>query len=172
MITFPAATRFNLATALIKVCRLTDKQLQTQFGPVCSRASQIGSGTAVINAAPLAAPINAPVKAYDRGADQLILVLRPVITSVKPPLRLPAPVEVIHVFASQSKLTVVVPRVIYGKLIPAVLVSLKLYLPALGTGGDALITAGRCRAGRFSVSERFTYADHAPVRLQSSSACT
>jgi hypothetical protein len=58
-----------------------------------------------------------------------------------------------------------------------VLVSLKLYVPAVGVpavgaGSDALITAGRCTAGRFRVVERFAYADHEPVRLQSSSACT
>jgi hypothetical protein len=165
LITFPAATRFNLATSLVKTCRLSDGQLKTPFGPVCPRASQIGEGTAVINAAPLtAAPVRVGVKAYDHGAEQLILVVRPVLVG--------ASVEVIHVLVSQAKLTVMVPRVIYGKLIPGVLASLKLYVPALGAGRDALITAGRCLAGRFSVGERFTYADHAPVKLESSSRCS
>jgi hypothetical protein len=94
----------------------------------------------------------------------LILVVRPVLVG--------ASVEVIHVFVSQAKLTVVVPPVIYGKLVRGVLASLTLHVPALGAGRDALITAGRCTAGRFSVGERFTYADHAPVKLEGSSRCT
>lgn len=164
VITFPAATRFNLATSLVKACRLTDKQLETSFGPVCPRASQIGSGTAVINASPLtAAPVKVGVRAYDHGAGQLILVVAPALIG--------ASVEVIHVFVSRARLTVVVPRLIYGKLVPSVLASLKLYVPALGAGRDALITAGRCTAGRFTVGERFAYTNHPPVKLESTSAC-
>jgi hypothetical protein len=33
VITFPVSTKFNLRTSLVKLCRLTDKQLTTPFGP-------------------------------------------------------------------------------------------------------------------------------------------
>jgi hypothetical protein len=166
VITFPAGTRFDLASTRLKTCRLTDKQLTTAFGPVCPRASRVGTGTvsnSISNGFPLSADA-AHVSAYDRGTNRLVLVVRPVLSSL--------PVEIIHASVSGAKLTIVVPRLIYGKLAKVVLASLKLFVPALGSGHDALITVGRCTKGKFTFRERFTYADHAPVELGSSSACT
>ena len=55
------------------------------------------------------------------------------------------------------------PRLVWGKLIDVVLVSLKLQVPAMGSGSSALITAGHCTAGRFMVAQHFVYADRGTV---------
>jgi hypothetical protein len=55
--------------------------------------------------------------------------------------------------------------------VTVVLVALKLNVPALGSGGSALITAGKCQAHEFVVKSHFLYADHSTLDLQSSSRC-
>jgi hypothetical protein len=168
VIAFPAHTRFNLSTRLVTMCRLTDKQLTTPFGPTCRHTSQIGSGTAVANASPLQQTVNAKVKAYVHGAHQIILDVAPSLPGAAP--------IIIHATVSGSTLTLPIPRVVLGRAhgfagITAVFVSLKLRVPALGTGRNALIVAGTCTAREFVVTSRFLYADHSRLTLHSKSPC-
>ena len=169
-LTFPAGTRFNLETPLIKACILTDKQLTTAFGPSCPRRSQIGSGSAVANASPLAVRVNAEVKAYVDAPNGILLVIKP--TSLPG-----APTIVIRATVSGSRLTIPIPQLVLGRSkgfpgVTAVLVSLKLNVRALGSGHSALITSGRCAGREFQVRERFSYRDHSTLRLVTSSPCT
>jgi len=164
VITFPAGTRFNLASPLVTDCRLTDKQLTTEFGPSCPRASRIGEGTAIANIAPMT-PYTVPesVAAYVRGAHQAILVVKPA---------LPADLtEIMPVTVSGPRLTITVPRVVWVKIVHVVLVSLKLDGPAMGSGSSALITSGACSDGRFVVTSHFVYADPGTLDVRSSSPC-
>jgi hypothetical protein len=77
VISFPANTRFNLGTPLARACTLSDKQLTKPFGPSCPRRSQIGSGSAMINALPMATVQNVPAtaKAFVHGASSVLIVL-------------------------------------------------------------------------------------------------
>jgi hypothetical protein len=168
-ITFPHGTAFNLRTSLVVACRLTDRQLTTPFGPACPAKSQIGSGTAQANASPLQQVVTARVKAYVRSADQILLDLTPSLPGATP--------IIIHVTISGATLTMAVPQVVLGKAhgfagITAVLVSLKLHIPALGHGHDALIRAGRCTAHQFLITSRFAYADRSRLTLRRASTCT
>ena len=173
VIAFPANTRFNLGTSLARACTLSDKQLTKPFGPSCPRSSQIGTGSAMINALPMATVQNvrAKVKAFVHGADSVLIVLAgdQKLLPGTPPI-------IIHATVSGSRLTLRLPHVVYGRGkgkyksfagITAVIVSLKLNVPAMGSGADALLTAGACTHGRFVVSSSFTYADHTTMRLRS-----
>lgn len=167
-ITFPAHTRFNLATAMVTPCRLTDRQLTTPFGPTCPRKSKVGGGSALVNASPLVQDVKATVTAYVHSARQVLLVVRPSLPGASP--------VIIHVTASGSRLTIPVPLVVLGKArgfpgITAVLVSLTVRLPALGSGADALIRAGDCSRRRFVVRSRFLYRDHSRLDIASTSPC-
>jgi hypothetical protein len=164
VITFPANTRFNLHTPLVKTCTLSDKQLTTTFGPSCPGTSQIGTGSEVTNAAPLSAAINAGLKSYVGKGNKMILVLKPQLPG--------AATLVIRAIVTGSKLTIPIPRLVFGQVVKGAVVSLKLNLPALGRGRNALITAGRCTAHRFVVKSHFVYADHSTLDLQSSSPCS
>jgi len=171
VITFPAHTKFNLKTSLVKACTRSDSQLRNQFGPTCPRKSQIGTGTAVANASPVAATIKTNVKAYAGKDNQIILVLKPTLTAFA------SEIIVIRAAVSGSKLTIPIPRVVLGKApgfagVTVVLVSLKLHVGALGKGRTALITAGRCTAHKFVVGSHFDYADHSTLDVLSSSSCT
>ena len=167
-ITFPRGTTFNLRTSLATTCHLTDKQLTTPFGPACPAKSQIGSGTAQANASPLQQAVNASVKAYVHSADQILLDLTPSLPGATP--------IIIHATISGSTLTMAVPQVVLGKAhgfagITAVLVSLKVRIPPLGHGHDALIRAGRCTAHQFLVTTRFAYTDRSRLTLRHASSC-
>ena len=167
-IAFPRGTTFNLRTSLVAACHLTDKQLTTPFGPACQARSQIGSGTAEANASPLQQVIDAGVKAYVHSADQILLDITPSLPGATP--------IIVHATVSGSTLTMAIPRIVLGKAhgfagITAVLVSLKLRIPPLGHGDDALILAGRCAAHRFVVISRLVYADHSRLTLRHASAC-
>jgi hypothetical protein len=176
-IAFPARTHFNLSTPLAATCTLTDRQLTTPFGPSCPARSQVGSGSAQLNAMPIPpAPIGAKVKAYVSGANSLLVLLFPdqKLLPGTPPI-------IIHATVAGPRLTLPLPHVVYGKGkgdyksfagITAVIVSLKLNVPALGTGSKSLITAGSCHAGRFVVDSRFTYADRTKMLLTSRSTCS
>jgi hypothetical protein len=178
LIAFPANTHFNLGTSLVRPCTLSDKQLTKPFGPTCPRRSQIGTGSATVNALPMATVqnVHATVKAFVHGADSLLIVL------VNDQKLLPGtPPIIIHATVSGSRLTLRLPHVVYGRGtgkyksfhgITAVIASLTLRVPALGSGADALLTAGSCTRGRFLVSSHFTYADHSTMRLRSSSRCS
>jgi len=168
VITFPAGTRFNMATPLVTPCRLTDKQLTTPFGPSCPRRSKVGSGSALVNASPLAQAVKASVTAYVHSARQMLLVIRPSLPGATP--------VIIHVTTSGSRLTIPVPRVVLGKArgfpgVTAVLVSLTLRLPALGSGSASLIRAGQCTRRTFVVRSRFVYRDHSGLDIASTSSC-
>lgn len=168
VITFPAHTTFNLATALVSPCRLTDKQLTTPFGPACPRKSKVGSGAAVANASPLQQTVKATVTAYVHSPAQILLFVRPSLPGATP--------IIIHVTASGSRLEIPIPRVILGKAhgfagITAVFVSLTLRMPALGRGHNALVRAGNCASHRFAVRSRFLYRDHSTLDIRNTSSC-
>jgi hypothetical protein len=170
VLTFPAGTTFNLATPLVARCTLSDAQLRAQFGRSCPAKSRIGTGAAVANAAPTVSTVNSRVTAFVGGTRTIILVVKPTLAAFA------SQIVVLRATVSGSRLTIPVPRVVIGKApgfpgVKVVLVSLKLHVPALGTGHHALITAGRCDAHRFVVRSRFDYADHSTVTLTSSSAC-
>jgi hypothetical protein len=169
LIAFPAGTKFNLRTSLVKACRLTDKQLTTPFGPACPRKSQIGTGTAIANASPLQQTVNASIKAYVHSGGQIVLDVKPSLPGATP--------IILHANVSGARLTISIPQVILGRAhgfagITAVFVSLKLRVPALGNGRDSLIVSGRCTAHAFVVMSRFLYADHSGLDLRSASSCT
>jgi hypothetical protein len=168
-ITFPAATKFNFKTHPVKTCTLTDKQLTAAFGPSCPRQTQIGTGSAVANASPLAQTVKAHVRAYVGGANEMLIVITP--TSLPG-----AATIVVRAAVSGSKVTIPVPQPVLGKSkgfsgVTVALVSLKLDVPALGSGRSALITAGRCTGHRFLVTEHFVYRDHATLDLHGSLPC-
>jgi hypothetical protein len=169
-ITLPAATKFNFKTHLVSTCKLTDKQLTAAFGPSCPRNTQIGTGSAVANASPLAQTVKASVRAYVGAANEILIVIKP--TSLPG-----APTIVVRATVSGSKLTIPVPQPVLGKSkgfsgVTVVVVSLKLDVPALGSGHSALITAGSCVGHRFLVKEHLAYRDHSTLDLHSSSPCT
>ena len=168
MITFPAGTRFNLGTPLLTDCRLTDRQLTTQFGPVCPRRSRLGTGTAVANASPLQQAVPTALRAYAVNRNQFILEFVPSLPGTTP--------SIIRATVSGSRLTLPIPHLTLGRGhdfagVTAVFVSLTLHVPALGHGRDALVVSGRCTAHQFVVTSRFTYVDRSTLTLRSASAC-
>lgn len=170
VITFPAHTKFNLNRAT--ACTLSDKQLTTPFGPSCPHDTQIGTGSAVANASPLAATVNASIKSYAARANQIIIVAKPSSKSLPG-----ASPIIIHATVSGSKLTIPIPHPHLGKApgfagVELVIVSLTLNVPKHGTGHNALITAGRCTAHKFVVKEHFDYADRSRLDLKSLTSCT
>ena len=170
VITFPTGTAFNLTTPLVARCTRSDAQLKNQFGRPCPAKSRIGTGTAIANAAPLVPTVSSRVTAFVGGARTIILVVKPTLPAFA------AQIVVLRATVSGPRLTIPVPTVVLPTApgspgIRVVLVSLKLRVPALGTGHTALITAGRCTAHQFVVRSRFTYADHSTLTLSSASAC-
>ncbi len=182
VITFPAGTKFNLKTPSRTMCTLSDKQLSNQFGPSCPSKSLIGAGTVGVNAMPITPPPNGRVKAYIAGANRIVLVIKPTnpayaskITVIRgtvagPTMTIPVPQLLIGACGGRHQPKCVDPDTTFPG-VTAVLVSLKLSVPALGSGRSALITAGRCTAHRFVVKSHFTYRGHSGVDVQSSSAC-
>lgn len=165
VMTFPSGTKFNLGTSLVTRCTLSDKQLANQFGPSCPKKSLIGTGKAVANASPLVAKVDANVTAYVRSAKQMVLVVKPTNPA------LASQINVIHADVSGSKLTIPIPP-IKAAGISVVLTSLKLTVPKVGSGGRALITAGRCVRKQFVVTVNLTYADHSKYVAKSTSPCS
>jgi hypothetical protein len=173
VIAFPANTRFNLLSSMVSACTLSDKQLTTPFGPSCPSGGKIGSGSAVLNAMPIQPALDAQVKAYVHGANSIMIVLYPnqKVLPGSPPI-------IVHAGVSEPRLVIPLPHVVYGKGtgkfksfpgVTAVIVSLKLNIGAIGSGHDALITAGSCTAHTFVVKSRFTYADRSTRELISRS---
>jgi hypothetical protein len=125
--------------------------LTTPFGPSCPRETQIGTGSVVANASPLAATVDANVKSHVGRANQIIILAKPSSKSLPGASPL-----VIRASVSGSKLTIPIPHPHLGKApgfagVKLVIVSLTLNVPKLGTGHNALITAGRCAAHKFVV---------------------
>ncbi len=163
VIGFPAGTRFHLAAPLVKRCTLTDRQLTKAFGPSCPRDSRIGTGQAVANAMPIQAAIKERVHAYVRDSRHVILVVKPNFPGL--------PKEILPVTVSGSTLSLTVPKLVLGKLVSSVLVSLKLTIPAHRSGHTPLVTAGKCAGGSFTVRQTFHYADGTRFVTQSASRC-
>jgi len=159
VITLPAGTKFGLAH--VKPCKLSDGQLTA--GKSCPSASLIGTGSATASAFPLPQPILAGVKAYAAGPNKMTLVVK--ATSPIPQTL------IIHETTSGAKLTIPVPSPTVAGF-QVVLVSLKLNVPARGSGKTALVTAGKCTAHSFIVKSHFVYADGSQADLQSSSPCS
>jgi len=176
VVAFPTGTKFNLGTSLLKTCTLTDKQIDTPFGPSCGSGSRIGTGSAIVNAMPMAPKpgVYASVNAFVTGSNSFIIVL------VNDQNLLPGtPPIIIHATVSGSQLTLQLPHVIYGKSsklkfagVTAVIAMLKLNIPAMGTGADALITAGSCSKHAFVVKSHFTYFNDSKAVFTSRSSCT
>jgi hypothetical protein len=132
----------------------------------------------MINALPMATVqnVHATVKAFVHGADSMLIVLEndQKLLPGTPPI-------IIHAAVSGSRLTLRLPHVVYGRGrgeyksfhgFTAVIASLTLRVPAMGSGADALLRAGTCTRSRFVVTSRFTYADHSTIRLRTSSRCS
>ncbi len=160
VITFPAGTKFNFGR--VKACTLSDKQLTTVGGPTCPSSSKVGTGSAIANAKPLPfGTVHAQVTSYVRNSKTVILH---VTTPIAPP-------QVIIETVSGTKLTIPVPvQKINGVAI--VLSSLKLNIPALGSGSRALITAGKCVSKKFVVKTHFSYVDNSKLDVTSTSPCS
>jgi hypothetical protein len=161
VITFPAKTKFNLATPLVKKCTVPMSKLTALVPTTCPKSSQIGTGSAVVNASPIYATINAGVKAYVRNSKTIILV---VTTGLAAP-------QVIAMTVSGAKLSIPVPNQSLGNT-ALVLTSLKLTTKAIGTGKKALMTAGKCVAHKFTVNSHFVYLDGSTLDIPSTSACS
>jgi hypothetical protein len=159
VITFPAGTKFALSNA--KPCKLSDSQLTA--GKSCPSASRIGTGSATASAFPLPQPILAGATAYAAGSHRIVMVVK--ATSPIPQTL------VIRATTSGPKLTIPVPSPTVAGF-QVVLVSLKLNVPARGSGKTALVTAGKCSAHSFVVKSHFVYTDGTQVDLQSSSPCS
>ena len=183
---FPSGTRFNLKSSVGRVCRLSDRQIQKAFGPMCPDASEVGTGTALINTNPAGIPlkwIKPPMVATARArahvyvhSGRSIIVVLYVNTFDYPGV---APL-ILHGHASGSSLTLDIPRRFLGRQmksqkfggVTAVIVSLKLTVTPTGSGAHALIRAGRCERGRFVVTSHFTYVDHSRLAVRSTSRCS
>lgn len=161
-VTFPVKTKFNLATPLVTACKLSDAQLAA--GASCPAKSLIGSGSAVANAYPLLTSVPATVKAYASGTHSMVMVATASVfgTTMR---------TIIHATVSGPKLTIPVPTPVASG-IKIVLVSLKLSVPAKGSGTSALVTAGQCSSHRFVVKSHFVYADGSTFNTTSSSPCS
>ena len=162
VVTFPAKTRFNLATPLVTTCKFSDAQLAA--GGACPSTSLIGSGSAVANAYPLLASVPATVKSYVSGSHSMVMVATANVLGTT--MR-----TIIHATVSGSKLTIPVPTPVVSG-IKVVLVSLKLNVPAKGSGKTALVTAGKCSAHKFAVNSHFVYVDGSTFNATSSSPCS
>jgi len=160
VVTFPSKTKFNLGTPLITACTLSDAKLAA--GAACPSKSLIGSGSAVANAYPLASTVPAAVKAYVAGPNSMVMIAT---ANVGTTMR-----TIIHATVSGSKLTIPVPTPVVAT-IKVVLVTLKLNVPAKGSGKEALITAGKCSAHKFVVKSHFVYVDGSTFNTTDSSAC-
>jgi hypothetical protein len=176
VIEFPSGTRFNLNTSLVTACTLTDKQITTTFGPSCPSDSQIGAGSAIVNAMPMAPKpgVDAKVKVFVSGSDRMFILVYndQNLLPGTPPI-------IIHATVSGPQLTMKLPHVVYGKSnkfkfpgVTAVIALLQLNIPAMGSGSNALLTAGSCSKHRFVVKAHFTYADHGKAILNSRSSCS
>jgi hypothetical protein len=171
VIAFPAGTRFDLGTPLVRKCTLTDKQITKPFGPSCPARSLIGSGSAIVNAMPMAPKpgVDAKVKVYISGSRSMIVLVfnNQMLLPGTPPI-------IIHASVSGPRLTMLLPHVRYGASkkykfggVTAVIARLKLDVPAMGS----LITSGRCVSHRFVISSRFSYADRTSLVRSSSTSC-
>jgi hypothetical protein len=162
VVTFPSGTKFNLGTPLVAACKLSDAQLAS--GAACPSKSLVGTGSAVSNAYPLLTSVPATVKAYVASSNAMVMVATANVLGTTTRIIIPASV-------SGSKLTIPVPTPVVST-IKVVLVSLKLNVPAKGTGKTALITAGKCSASKFVVKSHFAYVDGSTFNTTSSSACS
>ena len=155
-VTFPSQTRFNLA--LKTKCTISDAQVAA--GTSCPAASRIGTGMAAAKAYPLPQTFTGIVGAYVSGNTKMLL-----IASVKGQKPL-----AIHVTVRRSQLIIAVPSpVVLGFRV--VLTGLRLNVPKSGTGTRALITAGGCTKGTFTIKTHFAYADGGRLDITSGSAC-
>jgi hypothetical protein len=160
-ITFPSGTKFNLGA--VKRCTLSDKQLTDVKVTKCPSATQIGSGSATANAAPLPglSALKLSVGAYVRDSRTMLLQ---VITKGVPPVLIKSTV-------SGTKLKIPIPQQKVNG-IAVVLTALKLNVGAHGSGSHALITAGKCTGGKFVVKSHFSYVDGSTYDTSSSSNCS
>ena len=161
-ITFPIKTKFNFKSKAIKQCKASDLEIKATLGSACPAKSQIGSGTAVANGAPVIPVIPENAKAY-AGKNQIIFLLTPQGSAGQ--------VLVLHGAVAANKVTTPVPVINAGGL-NVVITALNLTVKTIGKGTNAFVTAGKCSGGKFSVSSHFLYQNGAQLTLKSSSACS
>lgn len=160
-ITLPGGTKFNFKTTAIKQCKASEVEIKATLGGACPAKSQIGTGTAVANAAPVIPTIPENVKAY-AGTNQIVFLFTPAAASGQ--------ILVLYGKVAANKVTTEVPVLQAGGL-NIVITALDLTVKTIGSDGKAFITAGKCTAGKFTVHAHFLYQTGATLTRTSSSRC-
>jgi hypothetical protein len=161
-IALPNATKFNFKSSAIKQCKASDVEIKATLGSACPAKSLVGSGTAVANGSPVIPIIPEKAKAY-AGKNQIIFLLTPAASSGQ--------ILVLHGKVAANKVTTEVPVINAGGL-NVVITSLNLNVKTIGHGKKAFITAGKCKAGKFTVKSSFVYQTGATLTISSSSKCS
>jgi hypothetical protein len=161
-ITLPNSTKFNFKSSAIKQCKASDIEIKATLGSACPAKSIVGSGNAVANGAPVIPIIPENAKAY-AGKDQIIFLLTPAASAGQ--------IMVLHGKVSANKVTTEVPAINQAGL-NVVITSLTLSVKRIGHGKKAFITAGKCKAGKFTVKSTFVYQTGATLTVPSSSKCS
>ncbi|HYB24636.1 MAG TPA: hypothetical protein VED41_12610 [Solirubrobacteraceae bacterium] len=162
-ITLPTHTKFNFKSKAIKLCTAPEVEIKATLGKACPAKSEIGTGTAVANGAPVLPMIPEDAVAY-AGKNQIVFLLTPAT---------PAGGQVLVLYGKvvANKVTTSVPVITAGGL-NIVITALNLTVKTIGSGSNAFITAGKCTAGKFVVKSGFLYQTGATLTLSSSSKCS
>ena len=162
-ITLPTGTKFNFKSKSIKQCTAPEVEIKATLGKACAAKSEIGSGAAIANGAPVLPVIPENAVAY-AGKNQIVFLLTPATAGG-------GQVLVLYGKVAANKVTTNVPVINAGGL-NVVITALKLTVKNIGTGTNAFITAGKCSAGKFVVKSGFLYQTGATLALSSSSKCS
>jgi hypothetical protein len=127
--------------------------------------SQIGTGSADVNASPITPAPNGRVTAYIGGANKIILVVKPTLGAYA------SQITVIGGHGLGLDADGAGPADGDWRGQEEQFCGCHRYAPVLGSGRSALITAGRCTAHKFVVKSHFVYANHSKLDLKSSSRC-
>ena len=146
----------------MRSCTLSDAQLGA--GKACPSASKIGTGSARVYVA--GNYVNASVAAYVSGPGKMVIVATANLGAGLPPQRF-----IIHEQVVGTKLIVPIPTKKLNGL-DVFLVKLALNVPPRGVGKRALITSGKCTAGKFVIKSHFEYSSGPPIDLVGGSPCT
>lgn len=162
-IKLPSKTAFNFKSRAIKLCSASEIEIKATLGKACPAKSEIGTGSAVANGAPVLPVIPEDAVAYAGTGHRIVFLLTPATSAGE--------VLVLYGKVVGATVTTSVPVIIAGGL-NIVITELKLTVAKIGTGANAFITAGRCAAGKFTVKANFLYQTGATLALSSSSKCT
>jgi hypothetical protein len=159
VVTFPTGTKWNFG--VVKACSLSDAQWAA--GKTCP-GSKVGTGRARVYVA--GNYVNASVAAYVAGAGKMVIVATASLGAGLPPQRF-----ILHERVIGTKLIIPIPTKKLNGL-DVFLVKLTLNVPPRGSGRHALITAGKCTAGKFVIKSHFEYSSGPPIDLVGGSSCT